>query len=69
MVTQVFDHDKLYVVESGALDLVIGQDHSVRLDSGEAIIVTRHRLHGTAVVSEECRYHLYDLGNYQSCLL
>jgi hypothetical protein len=69
LVTQVFDHDKLYVVESGALDLVIGQDQSVRLDSGEAIIVMRHRLHGTAVVSEACRYHIYDLGNYQSCLL
>jgi hypothetical protein len=69
LVTQVFDQDKLYVVESGALDLVIGQDQSVRLDGGEAIIVTRQRLHGTAVVSEECRYHVYDLGNYQSCLL
>lgn len=61
LVTRVCDHDKLYVVESGALDLVIGQDHSVRLDRGEAIIVTRERLHGTAVASEECRYHTYDL--------
>src|SRR5215213_1763920 len=69
LVTQLFDQDKLYVVESGALDLVLGQDQSVRLDCGEAIIVTRDRLHGTAVVSEECRYHIYDLGNYQSCLL
>lgn len=68
VVTQVFDEDKLYVVESGALDLVIGPDQSVRLDAGEAIIVTRQCLHGTAVVSEECRYHIYDLGNYQSCL-
>ena len=69
LVTQVFDQDKLYVVECGALDLVTGQDQSVRLDCGEAIIVTRERLHGTAVVSEECRYQIYDLGNYQSCLL
>lgn len=69
LVTQVFDQDKLYVVESGALDLVIGPDQSVRIDCGEAIFVTHHRLHGTAVVSEECRYHIYDLGNYQSCLL
>ena len=65
----MFDQDKLYVVESGALDLVIGPDQSVRLDAGESIIVTRQCLHGTAVVSEECRYHIYDLGNYQSCLL
>ena len=68
LVTQVFDRDKLYVVESGALELVLGPDQSVRLDAGESIIVTRHCLHGTAVVSEECRYHIYDLGNYQSCL-
>ncbi len=69
LVTRVCDQDKLYVIESGALDLVIGHDQSVRLDPGEAIIVTRQRLHGTAVVSEECRYHVYDLGDYQSCLL
>jgi len=68
VVTQVFDGDKLYVVESGALDLVLGPDQSVRLDAGESIIVTRQCLHGIAVVSEECRYHIYDLGNYQSCL-
>jgi hypothetical protein len=68
MITQVFDQDQLYVVESGALDLVIGPDQSVRLDGGESILVMRERLHGTAVVSEECRYHIYDLGNYQSCL-
>lgn len=68
VVTQVFDQDKLYVVESGALDLVLGPDQSVRIDAGEAMIVTRQCLHGTAVVSEECRYHIYDLGNYQSCL-
>ncbi len=69
LVTQVFDWDKLYVIESGALDLVIGQDQFVRLDAGNAMIVTRQRLHGTAVVSEECRYHVYDLGDYQACLL
>jgi hypothetical protein len=69
LVTRVCDQDKLYVVESGALDLVIGQDQSVRLDRGEAIIIPRQRLHGTAVVSEECLYNIYDLGDYQSCLL
>lgn len=68
LVTQVFNQDKLYVIESGALDLVIGADQSVRLDRGEAMIVTRQRLHGTAVVSEECRYHIYELGDHQACL-
>lgn len=61
LVTEVFDQDKLYVVESGLLELVIGHDQCVRLDGGEAIIVPRQRLHGTAVVSDECRYHTYDL--------
>src|ERR1700752_108267 len=61
LVTQVFDQDKLYVVESGALDLVIGPDQSVRLDAGDALMVTRQRLHGTAAVSEECRYCVYDV--------
>jgi mannose-6-phosphate isomerase-like protein (cupin superfamily) len=69
LVTRVCDQDKLYVVESGALELVIGLDQSMRLDRGEAIVVPRQRLHGTAVVSEECSYEIYDLGDYQSCLL
>lgn len=63
LVTQVLDQDKLYVVESGSLDLVIGHDQSVRLDGGEAIVVPRERLHGIAVVSDECRYQTYDLEN------
>ena len=60
LVTELFDEDKMYVIESGTLDLVIGPDQSVRLDPGDAMIVTRQRLHGTAVVSEECRYHVYN---------
>ena len=61
VITRVYDHDKLYAVESGALDLAIGHDHSVRLEEGETIIVPRQRLHGTAVASESCRYFTYDL--------
>ncbi len=34
VITRVYDHDKLYAVESGALDLAIGHDHSVRLERG-----------------------------------
>ncbi len=61
LITRVYDYDKLYTVESGALDLAIGHDHSVRLEHGETIIVPRQRLHGTAVASENCRYLTYDL--------
>jgi hypothetical protein len=67
LITCVYDHDKLYAVESGALDLVIGHDHSVRLEHGESIIVPRQRLHGTAVASESCRYFTYDLQDQQTC--
>jgi len=61
LITRVCDQDKLYAVESGSLEVVIGPDHSVRLEAGQSIIVPRQRLHGTAVVSEECRYRTYDL--------
>ncbi len=61
LVTRVWNQDRLYVVSSGSLDLVIGDNHSVRLDSGESIVVPHQRLHGTAIVSEECRYRTYEL--------
>jgi len=61
LVTRACDQDKLYVVDSGSLDLVIGPDHSVTLNDGESIVVPRRRLHGIAVASEECSYHTYDL--------
>jgi hypothetical protein len=61
LVTRVYDQNKLYVVDSGSLDLAIGHDHSVRLEAGQSIVVPRQRLHGTAVVSEECHYKTCDL--------
>jgi mannose-6-phosphate isomerase-like protein (cupin superfamily) len=68
LVTRVGDRDQLYAVESGALELCVGHDRSARLEAGEAIVVPRARLHGLAASSEECLYHIYDLGDYQSCL-
>ena len=56
LVTRVCNQDRLYAVESGAIDLLIGDDQTVRLETGEAIVVPRRRLHGVAVISEECRY-------------
>lgn len=60
LVTRVNNNETLYAVESGSLDLVIAEDHSVRLDAGQAIVVPRQRLHGVAIVSEECRYSTYE---------
>lgn len=67
-VTRVHDGDRLCAVETGAAELVIGHDQSVRLGGGEAIVIPRGRLHGLAVASEECVYHIYDLEDYRSCL-
>ena len=61
LVTRVCDQDRLFVVDSGSLDVVIGFDQSVRLEAGQSIVVPRQRLHGTAVVTEECHYKTYDL--------
>ena len=61
VVTRVNDQDKLYLVESGSLDVVISDNQTVRLEPGQSIIVPRQRLYGIAVVSEECRYRTYNL--------
>lgn len=67
-VTRVRERDALCVVESGALELVISQEQSVRLDAGESMVVPRGRLHGLAVAGGECLYHVYDLEDYRKCL-
>ena len=61
LVTRVNDQEKLYLVESGALEIVIGDDQVVQLEPGQAMVVPRQRLHGLSVASEECRYRTYDL--------
>lgn len=62
LVTRVCDREMLYVVESGALDVVLGPDQSVRIEAGEAIVVEHRRLHGIAVASDDCLYHNYEIG-------
>jgi len=67
-ITRVSNQDQLYAVQSGTLDLVLGPDQTVRLDRGDVMIVPRQRLHGTAIVSEESWYYVYDFEDYRSCL-
>jgi mannose-6-phosphate isomerase-like protein (cupin superfamily) len=67
--SHVYDEDSLYVVESGAMELIAGYDAIVRLDAGESIVVPRPRLHSTRAVSDECAYRVYALGDHESCLL
>ena len=67
LVTRVFDEDKLYAVQTGSLEVVLGPDLVVRLEAGEALLVPRQRLHGAAVVSEECSFYSYEL-EHETCL-
>ena len=59
LVTRVNNNETLYAVESGSLELVFTDDHSMSLDAGQAIVVPRQRLHGVAIVSDECRYTVF----------
>jgi hypothetical protein len=68
VVTRVCDTDRLCLVESGALDVVAGHEQSVRLESGEAVIIPRGRLHGTASAAHECVYQIYELEDYKAWL-
>ncbi len=56
--THVHDHDELFAIEDGAIDLVYGLDQTLRLEAGEAAVIPRHRLHGSLVVSPHCTYHV-----------
>ncbi|HXQ69832.1 MAG TPA: iron-containing redox enzyme family protein [Pyrinomonadaceae bacterium] len=67
-ITRVSNHDQLFAVQSGTIDLVLGPDQTVRLDRGDVMIVPRQRLHGTAIVSEESQYRVYEFEDYRSCL-
>lgn len=67
-ITRVSNHDQLYAVQSGAIDLVLGPDQTMRLDRGDVMIVPRQRLHGTATISDESQYRVYEFEDYKSCL-
>jgi mannose-6-phosphate isomerase-like protein (cupin superfamily) len=56
--THVHEHDELFAIEDGAIDLVYGLDQTLRLEAGEAAVIPRHRLHGSLVVSPHCTYHV-----------
>ncbi|HEX8556985.1 MAG TPA: iron-containing redox enzyme family protein [Pyrinomonadaceae bacterium] len=61
VITRSRDADALWVVESGALELVAGHGASVVLRAGDAIVVPRHRLHGASGAAPGCVYHVYEL--------
>jgi hypothetical protein len=68
LITQVYDEDKLCVLEYGLLNMVGGHDRSIRIAAGEGIVIPRHRLNGIEAGSGECLYHIYDIGDYKTRL-
>lgn len=67
-IMRVNDEDKLCVVEAGRMNFVTDHDRSVVIDAGEGIVIPRHRMHGWEISSGECVYHIFDIGDYKSCL-
>lgn len=55
--THVHDSDRLLVIESGEMDFWPGYGPALHLRAGDRLYVPRHRLHGSVVTSDECRYH------------
>lgn len=64
-IMQVNDEERLCIVESGQMDFVTDYDRVIRLGAGEGIIIPRHRMHGSRISSEECVYHMFDIGDYK----
>lgn len=64
-VTHVHDGDELCVVDRGALRFASGPNSFVDLESGEAVVIAKHRLHGAVPLSDECHYTIYSIGDYR----
>ncbi|HEX8853401.1 MAG TPA: iron-containing redox enzyme family protein, partial [Pyrinomonadaceae bacterium] len=67
VITRACDTDRLWLVESGALELVAGHGRAIRIEAGEGIVVPRQRLHGASSASPSCLYHVYELKDYKAC--
>ena len=54
--SHIHDHDELFTVEQGALELFAGLD-PVLLEPGCSIVIPAGRLHGSRVTDDVCVYH------------
>ena len=64
-VTHVHDGDELCIVNSGVLRFISGPNSYVDLQPGQAVVIQKSRLHGAIVLSDECRYNIYSIGDYR----
>ena len=67
-IMRVNDEDKLFIVEAGQMSFVTDHDRGLELGAGEGIVIPRARMHGSKTSSTECVYHIFDIGDYKSCL-
>jgi hypothetical protein len=67
-IMRVNDEDKLFIVEAGRMSFVTDHDRFLELGAGEGIVIPRSRMHGSKTSSTECVYHVFDIGDYKSCL-
>jgi len=67
-IMRVNNEDKLCVVEAGQMNFFTDHDRFVVIDAGEGIVIPGHRMHGSKASSGECVYHIFDIGDYKSCL-
>lgn len=67
-IMQAADEDELWVVETGALDIMAGYGQLIRLGTGESLMVPRHRLRTPATTPGECVYQIYKIGDHKAWL-
>jgi quercetin dioxygenase-like cupin family protein len=66
--THCHDGDELCHIVSGTMRFVNGLDSYQILEAGEGTVIQKNRLHGAIIESEECRYEIHSVGDYQRCL-
>jgi hypothetical protein len=64
-VMQVADDDQICLVKSGAMEWVAGFGQHIRLDAGESVLIPRHRLRGKTILSDDCVYQMFSIGEYE----
>jgi hypothetical protein len=55
-------------IVSGTMKFVSGLDSYQILEAGEGTVISRNRLHGAIIESEECVYEIHSIGDYKKCL-
>jgi hypothetical protein len=62
------DGDELCHIVSGTMKFVSGLDSYQILEAGEGTVISRNRLHGAIIESEQCRYEIHSVGDHRACL-